>query len=246
MYPMLLRLAGIPKGILHGPDHDDYNGQVPTRALFMAPDAGQMLLQWNIDCKGQLIITDIFRDADASLRAVEGKSGTLPPGFSGHGYGLCIDFEIKDTLRAIGCTYPSFLDLAARYGYYCHRRDGQRGSEDFHFNYLGTASPEQYLELADLNDHTTWKEPVEMRVQERYGSYFRLEPAEVQRALADCKERFYDGAIDGILGPKSAAGIVAFQQRWRLKSDGVAGPITQRTLAYVTAQSQIVGLPVVS
>ena len=44
---------------------------------------------------------------------------------------------------------------------------------------------------------------------------------------------FQCGAVDGIIGPKTRAGIKAFQKQYELKIDGIAGPITQRTLEQI-------------
>jgi hypothetical protein len=41
---------------------------------------------------------------------------------------------------------------------------------------------------------------------------------------------FYDGAIDGLRGPKTHAGVVRAQRRVGLVADGVIGPMTRRAL----------------
>ncbi|NNK02636.1 MAG: peptidoglycan-binding protein, partial [Desulfatitalea sp.] len=44
---------------------------------------------------------------------------------------------------------------------------------------------------------------------------------------------FACGRVDGIVGPKTRAGIKAFQKQYGLQVDGIAGPITKRTLEQV-------------
>lgn len=53
-------------------------------------------------------------------------------------------------------------------------------------------------------------------------------PNDIQNALK-CLG-FYDGPIDGLLGPKSLAAIKAFQTRVGLKADGIVGPKTSAAL----------------
>ena len=41
---------------------------------------------------------------------------------------------------------------------------------------------------------------------------------------------FYDGAVDGIAGPKTKAAVLAFQGQSHLKPDGFVGPLTQAAI----------------
>ncbi len=50
---------------------------------------------------------------------------------------------------------------------------------------------------------------------------------------------FACGKVDGIVGAKTRAGIRAFQKQYDLKVDGIAGPITQRTLEQAFYRRQI-------
>ncbi|MEI6427974.1 MAG: peptidoglycan-binding protein [Pseudanabaena sp. ELA607] len=54
----------------------------------------------------------------------------------------------------------------------------------------------------------------------------------LQKLLTD--RGFYDGAIDGVMGPKTRAAVVAAQKKYGLTADGVAGP---KTLAALEAGS---------
>jgi hypothetical protein len=44
---------------------------------------------------------------------------------------------------------------------------------------------------------------------------------------------FNAGPVDGIRGPKTEAAVRAFQKKYRLKLDGISGPITQKKLKEV-------------
>ncbi len=54
----------------------------------------------------------------------------------------------------------------------------------------------------------------------------RADVVNLQKLLTD--RGFYDGAIDGVMGPRTRAAVVAAQKKYGLTADGVAGP---RTLA---------------
>jgi len=51
---------------------------------------------------------------------------------------------------------------------------------------------------------------------------------QIQRALK--KAGFYNGTVDGKMGPQTKAAIAAFQKAHNLKADGVAGKKTQSEL----------------
>jgi hypothetical protein len=74
---------------------------------------------------------------------------------------------------------------------------------------------------------------LETKIQAYYGKNFDLDPKGVQSALSAL--RLYDGEIDGQLGPVTSHALSLFQRTWGLAQDGKAGPVTKRTLAYVTA-----------
>ena len=57
-------------------------------------------------------------------------------------------------------------------------------------------------------------------------------------------QRLYTGSVDGIDGPGTAAAVRRLQRRSRLDADGVAGPLTRRTLGRrgsPTLGSRVVG-----
>jgi hypothetical protein len=235
---LTLHFVQLPQ--LAGPEGDGYHGLMPRRALLMAPEAAQALLGLERETGG-LVYTDIFRSPDATLAAIRSKAGTMPPGYSGHGFGESVDADVLSCLRRLHCSYPAFTDVMARHGYYCHRRDlDATGAESWHFNYFGPDA-QRLLSLADVSDHRTWSAPLERLLFEKYGASFVLGPREAQAALTTLC--LYHGEIDGDLGRLSREALSAFQRAWGVPDDGALTVRTQRTLAYVTAVREIGQLP---
>lgn len=50
----------------------------------------------------------------------------------------------------------------------------------------------------------------------------------------------YSGDIDGDNGSLTKEAVKVFQRAWELKVDGIPGPMTQRTLSYVSAEKVLV------
>jgi len=231
---MILRLTRLPD-TLKGPSDDVYHGRVPARARFLQKGAADALLQLESDI-GHLVYTDIFRSPEASLLAVRTRRGVQRPAYSGHNYGLSFDIATEDTLATLGMDYKNLSVAMEAHGFYCHRRDLSDGSESWHWNWLGDDASTCLKDVVPT-DHNTWKLAVEARIEQFYGHDFGLSPIEIQAGLA--KLSLYHGAFDGKLGSLTSEAILAFQRSWGLTEDGIAGPITQRTLAYVSADRQI-------
>jgi hypothetical protein len=119
------------------------------------------------------------------------------------------------------------------HGWYCHRRDHRRSFEDWHYNFLGHGGC-GFLHEGDRRTSAA----LERLLTATYGEHWVLGAKDLQRALA--KLGLYGGNIDGDIGPLSKIAVQAFQRAWTLKPDKVPGPITQRTLAYVTAGRVVV------
>ncbi len=224
-----LVLAQLPSN-LTGPAGDGYNGKVPSRALYAHPDAVSSLLR--LERAGGLVYTDIFRGAQGQLAAKRrNPAATKAVSLSPHGYGLSVDLDVDATLKRRGWMYQRLLDEMGKEGWYCHRRDQGRGSEDWHFNFLsGQASV--LLPKASIARHSTWDDPVEARIQQIYGAQLAPGDGEIPALLA--------AAHVGGAGDK--ASIKAFQTMWDLEADGIVGPNTRRVLAYVTAQLDVRGM----
>lgn len=218
---MVIRLQRLPE--LQAPHDPDYKDTLPQRFRLMQPDAAEALLA--LEHNAGLIYTDMYRMPLQQLDAYRRKAGTQPVGYSAHDFGFAFDIDVHETLLKLKMRYPELVEYVGEYGFYCHRRDlDPTASESWHFNYLGQdGDTEGYLALADPQNHITWSAPVEAKIQERYAKDFVLDAMGVQAALiaADCKN------------------IVEFQMAWDLAADGIAGPKTQRVLAYVTAQVNI-------
>lgn len=214
---LTLVLVRLPDG-LTGPDDDGYNGHVPKRALFANPDAAASLRR--LEGAGGLVYTDIFRDAAAQLRAKLAKpASTKAVSLSPHGYGLAVDLDVSATLKRRGWAYARLLEEMAAAGWYCHRRDRARGSEDWHFNHLGQQAS-VFLARTELGRPGTWDDAVEARIQQLYGA--QLAPG--------------DQDVPALLKRSGSPSILAFQTAWGLSADGIVGPNTRRVLAYVGAQ----------
>ncbi len=233
---MIVKLVAMPP--LLGPDDADYKGQVPTRMRFLAPDVGPQLLRLNQDTGGY-IFTDVWRSADSSLAARRVKRGVQRPGYSPHNYGIAVDLDLYGIMKKYQIHYPDIVEMMRAHGWYCHRRDGlgPDESEAWHFNYLGDNS-DKYLANVDIDRPVTWATASEARILERYGTDFVLSPTQIQSYLAQIK--IYGGAIDGNLSSALCReAVMAFQRAWNLDVDGDPGVMTQRTLAFVTADRQI-------
>ena len=233
---MILRLAPLPD-TLKGPADEVYRGRVPKRARFLEPGAATSLLilasknPW-------LTMTDVYRSPDSSLAARKTKRGVQPPGFSAHNFGIAIDLDVGACLKAAKIRYPELVEEMRQAGWHCHRRDlDATAMESWHFNYLGGRS-EDLLKQADLDAANTWAWPVEARIMELYGEQFKLTDLQVQEALAAL--RFYTGDLDGKFGALSHEALAAFQRAWGLAPDGAPGPRTNRVLAVVSAEIELV------
>lgn len=231
---LLLKSVGTVRGI-YGASKD----QFPARMSFLAPDVADafvaMLSDLGRDQAGnpRIGFSDMWRSAESSLAAQATKRGVQAPAFSGHNFGVSLDLDVDFTLRALGVDYPHLLQILAAHGWYCYRRDGQRGSEDWHWNFFG---PDSAAFLSKLTAaHSTWSLGAEQAIQKRYpsASTFALAPADIQNALK--KLGMYSGDADGKLGPQSIQAVGAFCRAWKLP-EGTGGNFA-RTLAFVAADT---------
>lgn len=220
----LVRLTGVVG--IYGATKD----QFPARMSYLQADAA---LAYQQAAKAlSLRVSDMFRTAEESLRARAEKSGVQPPGFSAHNYGMAIDIDTDAVLKANKLDKPALDKAMESYGWWCHRKDGRRGSEDWHYNFLGVGQAAQpYLDAAKSS--TVRSAAVEARIVKTFGDDLLLTAEEAQIALA--KMRLYSGEIDGKFGGGSMQALKAFQRAWKLPDTGKLDAKTERTLAYVTA-----------
>lgn len=217
---MQIELQRIP------PPASCYGGPLPERMAWLHPDAAASFAEL-----GDLVISDMYRDAASSREAREKKAGVQPPGYSAHGYGLAIDVAVDETLARLGCGYPELLIRLRTRGWWAHRRDGERGREDWHFNWLG---PRAGLCLAAATSvPATWSHVAEANILLVYPELGRrMEPEEIQEALQSLW--YYRGPIDGELGPVSKDAAERFAQAWHCHPHGQG---FERTLRFVAAST---------
>jgi hypothetical protein len=224
---MQLPLRDLAFDEVHGTKSYNARGILPKRMRRLAPEAHDSFVR---DLADHVVVSDMFRSAEASLWAIENRKGAQPPGWSGHNYGWSIDLDLKATQKRLGLRSKRQLDewMAAR-GWYCHRRDHRLRHESWHYNYLGPDGG-GFLRESDRRTNSA----LQRLLTARYGAHWTLSVEALQGHLAGLA--FYGGAIDGDWGPISRAACKAFQRAWGLAADGVPGKKTQRTLAYVTAE----------
>lgn len=218
-------IGGVPAG--------DY---FPASAALLHPDAATAYLAVEMTTGKKLRVSDMFRTPESSLMAMQSKSGVQPPGFSGHNFGFSIDVATDACLKSFKLTKAAFDDMMASFGWYCHRKDHQRGSEDWHYNHFGIGAAAEPF-LAACAKSVVTSAGVEAKMQAVYGTSFRLDHLGVQTLLQ--KLKMYGGALDGDFGPRSQQGVLAFERAWMLPMDGAPDPRMQRTLATVAAELRI-------
>lgn len=221
----LRKLDPLPRGI-YGPSGTLF----AKRMGFLHPDAAEAFQALEREAGG-LVYSDMYRSADSSLHAVETKEGTKSPGYSAHGFGLAVDVAVDASLARLGCSYAVLLERLAAHGWHSHRRDGERGPECWHFNWLGPHAQE-FLATTNPTNHATWGHAAEAAILAAYPELAtRMEAAEIQTDLA--RVHLYGGAIDGQLGPLSRQAALAFARAWRVPEHG---PVFERTLRFVAAE----------
>lgn len=223
----LQAVSPLPRGI-YGASGDRF----PSRAALLQPAAATAFAALEGDTGG-LVYSDMWRSAESTLAALETKRGVKAPGYSAHGYGLAIDVAVDQTMLRLGCTYPELTEILAAHGWHCHRRDGERGHEAWHFNFLGSRDRAAIiLGHAQPENPGSWGQDAEVAIQFAYPEVTdRMEPNEIQMDLALLG--LYHGTVDGVLGRQSQAAAQAFARAWRCPEHG---PTFERTLRFVAAE----------
>ncbi len=232
--PMCLRLRKLPATILgiYGPGKNI----LPERMRYLEPEAAASYLGLEATSH-RLRVSDMWRSADSSLSASLEKRGVQRPAFSGHNFGLSIDLDVRDCMDRLHMSKRALDDFMASQGWYCHRKDHVLDAESWHFNFLGVGEEGQrYLTKSARAQSTA--PALEAKIQELYGADLDLSALQVQAALR--RAHLYTGDLDGIPGPMSRRALLSFQRAWDLPATGVADSVTQRTLAFVTAEVEIV------
>lgn len=202
----------------------------PRRMARLHPSAARAFEQLD----PEIVYSDMWRSAQGSFdgRYPGGRRwprrGVARPAHSAHNYGLAVDVAVTLTLGALGMTKRELDEYMAGHGWWCHRIDHKRKSEEWHYNYLGA----DWGGLPAGEKRTS--HAIERKIKRLYGAAWDCSPQELQRRLR--AQGLYFGVIDGKLGRFSKKAIKRFQSQWRLKVDGLAGPKTNRLLWYVTAE----------
>lgn len=222
---------------------------LPDRMRLLHPDAVE---DWEEHGFSKvLVISDMYRSAEASLAAVEAGRGAMPPGKSGHNFGLSIDLAVEQTMKKLGIrgrdrgAKKRLDDYMAERGWYCHRRDHYMGwkkdgrvSEYHHYNFLGP-----FLGKNGISPKVrTTMGYLEAVIQKLYGRQLvyedtRLGRADVQEDLQELG--LYRGELDGIHGPLTRQAVKAFQRAWNLRATGELDKNTQRTLRFLTCGKDV-------
>lgn len=233
----LTPLPATVEGIYDG--KDGVTSILPARMRYLNPEAARSFLIVDATLRQKtghgLRVSDMLRSAESSLAAKAAKKGAAAPAYSGHNYGLSIDLDLDVMLKRLGWTKAQLDAFMADHGWYCYWRDsGKHPLEDWHMNFFGD-DPAKWLALCG-HDRTTGG--LEAKIQSLFGPQLILTPVEAQTALK--KLRMYSGDLDGALGPISRAAIAAFQRAWGIFDTGQLDVKTQRTLAFLAAEPELV------
>ncbi len=94
--------------------------------------------------------------------------------------------------------------------------------------YEAPVQKDSYSQDYDYGDTWSTEKYEEPAKKASSGPVIKLRPKQVQRALKGAG--FYQGPIDGKIGPKTKAAIIKFQKASGLKADGVVGKRTSAKL----------------
>lgn len=211
--------------------YGDSKNEFPKSMALLHPEAAEGFAALQRWLGMRVRVSDMFRTAEQSLQARVEKAGVQPPGYSLHNYGLAIDIDTDAMLKTLLVSKPRLDTVFSQVGWWCHRKDGARGSEDWHYNWLGPDAPKH---LAGSARSTNTSAAGDSKIRSIYGTGLTLEPKEMQEALAAM--RMYGGEIDGAIGPRTREALKVFQRAWKLPDTGEMDPKTERTLAYVSAK----------
>ena len=225
-----LRLTEVKHPKLTG-IYGDSKSVFPKRMRFLEPRAADSMGSILDRLGADIAFSDMWRSSLASLRRkYEGRviprRGVKPPAFSAHNYGLAVDVAVDRTLESLNMRDKKELDrLLGEYGWWCHRLDGKRGAEDWHYNYLGVKNTPITYRTSGL---------IELRIKALYAACWELDSTSVQMSLRVCG--LYEGEIDGKIGPHTIQAVKAFQRAFKLAVDGKVGPTTGRVLWFRAAE----------
>lgn len=209
----------------------------PVRMSYLHPDAAFSFDYCNDFGNFGLVLSDMWRSAGASYRSKypidkPPSRAHKAPAFSAHNYGLAIDVAVTKTLKNTKLTKKELDEYMAGHGWWCHRLDHQRGSEDWHYNYLGFLyEPRTKRTSIDIENKIC------LMYEDEWNN---LSLEDIQELLNATVPRL-SLKVDGKVGPKTKKAVRTFQKLWGLQVDGKVGPITARTLWFVWAEASYSG-----
>lgn len=223
--------GGIPAG--------DY---FPASAAFLEPAAADAFMALQKTLGQRVRCSDILRSPESSLLAMQQKAGVQAPGYSMHNFGLAIDISVARMLTDTKMTKAELDEVFEKHGWYCHRKDhAPTGFESWHYNYFGD-DPARWLAFSEKSQVTQYA--AEAKMVAMFGadfSYTRDAVRDFKAIQASLKQlKLYSGEIDGDWGPRSKQACLAFERTWKLPADGIPDARMLRTLAAVTAETEIV------
>lgn len=233
---MTLRLSYLGPDVLDGIYGDDHKS-LSGAARRLVPSAAASVRA--LAALGKKVrASDVLRTASGSLAAVHNKPHlALRPGYSPHNYGFSVDLAVDTLMKLWGLDKRGLDQLMDEHGWVCHRQDHQRGPEDWHYNFLELPTTPDGIRFRKYITDSS-RPAVEQRIEEAHGASFTMDTAAVQAALA--KLSMYAGPVDGVESKATHKAVLAFQHEWELPETGLADARTQRTLALVAADIEMV------
>lgn len=223
-------------------DKDFTYGKIPWRMMYLSnkresEDLTSTAFERLRQLQGYMpmIYTDIYRSPASSAEAYARKTGVAEPGLSGHNYGISVDVAIDASLKRHAIDYNTLCNTMIAFGWTPYQgitSTGMysRGKEDWHFNFVGdfTSTP--------INDVKPGAQQVTKWINSNY--VFESDVTVIQTLLT--KLKFYQGAIDGQVGPLTSEAIKKFKRAWmppKLLSLGVNGKLDDRTIRLINIVS---------
>lgn len=250
MYDMKIDLTRFPLRFVTGIYKiNGEEGRMPDRMRMLA--TGSCADNFAKNLADKIVVSDMFRSAESSLDAMQRKRGVQPPSFSHHNYGRAIDLDTTASMKRLGVKTKRELDkFMESCGWYCYRGDHRNEFEAWHFDYLGDLDPSQRPRYPYKNERSiawaacsylyahNWQDVLnDLAGGERSGLRYFAAAMKCQDMLKD--RGFYNGAIDGKIGPISRAAIGALQRAWLLPTTGRLDARTVQILTYVCADVTI-------
>lgn len=199
---------------LTGDNFPVYEKKIPCRMVYLrdkveGPISDSTFTPWKkLQSMCNVIhvfFSDIYRSPAASAAAYAAKIGVARPGDSGHNYGVSIDFDVDNMLKANSMDYRTFCIVLIGFGWTPYQGVNPpggfaRGKEDWHFNFIGDfvgSGSSQIMNWIAKNNT------------------FTSDIVSLQKMLA--KLKLYHGDADGVAGPLMNEAIIKFKNSWYTK-----------------------------